>query len=55
MQHSLCSHVHKTAPNVLYGDVSQLWVDCSDDFWVWLFELWTSESPRERFGGNLVL
>ena len=55
MRYSLGAHVHETTPDILYGDVGQLWVDGSDDFLVWLFELWTSESSRERFGGDLVL
>ena len=55
MRYSLGSHVRKTTPDVLYGDVGQLWVDSSDDFWVRLLELRTSESPGERFGGDLLL
>jgi len=52
---SLGAHVHKTTPDILYGDVCQLWVDSSDDFLVWLFELWASEPPGKGFGGDLVL
>ena len=55
MRYSLRAHVHDTAPDVLYGYAGQLWVDCSDDFGVWQLGLWTSEPPRERFGGYLVL
>ena len=55
VRYSLGSHVRQTAPDILYGDIGQLWVDSSDEFWVWLLELWTSESPGERFGGDLVL
>jgi len=55
MRYSLGAHVRQTTPDILYGDVGQLWVDRSDDFLVWLFELWTSKSPREGFGGHLVL
>lgn len=55
MRYSLGSHVRKTTPDVLYGDVGQLWVDGSDDFWVRLLELRTGESPGERFGGDLLL
>ena len=55
MRYSLGAHLHKIAPDVLYGDIGQLWVDCCDDFWVWLLELRSSESPGERFGGDLML
>ena len=47
MRCSLRAHIHETAPDVLYGDAGQLWVDGSDDFWVWLLEVWSSEPPRE--------
>ena len=55
MRCSLCAHVHKTTPDILYGDVGQLWVDRGDDFLVWLFELWAGEPPGERFGGDLLV
>lgn len=45
--YSLGAHVRKSAPDVLYGDICQLWVDCSNDFLVRLLELWTSKSPGE--------
>ena len=51
----LVAHVRETTPDVFYGDIGQLWVDSSDDFWVWLLELWTSEPPGERPSGDLVL
>jgi hypothetical protein len=52
---SLGAHVRKTTPDILYGNGSQLRVDGSDDFWVWLLELWPSEPPGEGFGGDWVL
>src|ERR1700679_1364817 len=55
MRCSLCAHIHKTTPDVLYGDTGQLWVNRSDDFWVWLLEVWPSEPPRKRFGRYLLL
>ena len=55
MRYSLGAHVRQTTPDILYGDAGQLWVDRGDDLLVWLFELWTSKSPREGFGGHLVL
>ena len=55
MQYSLGTHVRETTPDVLYGYIGQLRVDCRDDFLVWLLELWASEPPGKRFGGGLVL
>jgi len=55
MRYSLGTHIHKATPDVLYGNIGQLWVDGSDDFRVWLPEVWTSEPPGQRFGGDLVL
>jgi len=55
MRYSLGAHVRQTTPDILYGDAGQLWVDRGDNFLVWLFELWTSKPPGERFGGDLVL
>ena len=53
--YSLGAHIDKTAPDVIYGYASQLWVDSGDDIWVWVLQLWTSEPPGERFGRHLVL
>ena len=55
MQYSLGAHIHKTTPDIFYGDICQLWVDRGDDFLVWLPEVGTSEPPGKRFGGYLVL
>lgn len=55
MRYSLRAHVHETTPDVLYGDVGQLWVDGGNDFGVRLLEVGTSEPPGQRFGGHLLL
>ena len=52
---SLCAHIEETTPDIFYGNISQLWVDRSDVFWVGVLEFRTSEPPGKRLCGNLVL